>query len=560
MKLYVSVCRISVLVLMLSNSITLFGDPTKKLIDSLFQRLRNPEDDSVKVYTLISLSTVYGLSDLKRAVGYAESAVRVAENSGAKRLQALSLIYCGTVYYNMGILDAATNCFTRYDKLVMETGDKQKMALSKINLGAVWLSLEDYEKAKKLHIEALQLLKEYAADNKQTTLSPSAINIYNNLSGIYREQKNFTKALEYSDLGIALARKTPNYYKILDMLLDNRAKLMILQGNFTEALKAYDEVVEINKRENDKVGLASTFVYLGELYDKQKVTDKAINYYKEAYQLSVETDNIKTIHNAATLLYKLYEKTGPADSALKYVSISNLYEQKINRQKADENFVVHELTVKYQEREKIRKADYQRKLIILWISAGLILVLAISAFLLFLRARKKERKTQLEKMNTELASRKLVLEKELLQAELELKDKQLATSVIYKIQKNEMIEDVVKHLLDSKESFKMENQEIIGSVINELGKTKEETVWNEFEIRFQQVHQSFYTNLSRNFPDLTPNERRLCAFLRLNMSTKEISTITGQSLHSINVARTRLRKKLSLTNTEKGLIEFLATL
>jgi DNA-binding CsgD family transcriptional regulator len=66
--------------------------------------------------------------------------------------------------------------------------------------------------------------------------------------------------------------------------------------------------------------------------------------------------------------------------------------------------------------------------------------------------------------------------------------------------------------------------------------------------------------LQQQFPDLSPNERRLCAFLRLNMSSKEISTITGQSIHSIQVARTRLRKKLQLTHSEQGLIEFLAAL
>jgi DNA-binding CsgD family transcriptional regulator len=59
-------------------------------------------------------------------------------------------------------------------------------------------------------------------------------------------------------------------------------------------------------------------------------------------------------------------------------------------------------------------------------------------------------------------------------------------------------------------------------------------------------------------PELSLNERRLCAFLRLNMTTKEIASITGQSPRSIEVARTRLRKKLNLTNSDTSLTDFLS--
>jgi len=60
------------------------------------------------------------------------------------------------------------------------------------------------------------------------------------------------------------------------------------------------------------------------------------------------------------------------------------------------------------------------------------------------------------------------------------------------------------------------------------------------------VHNKFYNTLNSKFPDLTPNELKLCAFLRLNMSTKEIAAITYQSYNSLSTARYRLRKKLGL--------------
>jgi DNA-binding CsgD family transcriptional regulator len=76
------------------------------------------------------------------------------------------------------------------------------------------------------------------------------------------------------------------------------------------------------------------------------------------------------------------------------------------------------------------------------------------------------------------------------------------------------------------------------------------TVWAEFEMRFQQVHQDFYRKLHETYPDLTPNEIKICAFLKLNMTTKDISAITFQSVKSIQIARTRLRKRMGIERDE----------
>ena len=74
----------------------------------------------------------------------------------------------------------------------------------------------------------------------------------------------------------------------------------------------------------------------------------------------------------------------------------------------------------------------------------------------------------------------------------------------------------------------------------------ENSIWKEFKVLFQNLHSDFYAHLYEKHPDLTANEKRLCTFIRLNMSSKEISSITQQSLKSIEMARSRLRGKLGL--------------
>lgn len=194
-----------------------------------------------------------------------------------------------------------------------------------------------------------------------------------------------------------------------------------------------------------------------------------------------------------------------------------------------------------------------------FIAVFLVMVLAIIALLFFLTKNRLQR-LQLEKQNTDLLSKNLILEKDTLEKELELNKKEMATNVMYQIKKNELVDEIVRKLLKHSPNFRKENQELIRGIIRDLEKTQKDEVWDEFELRFQGVHEDFYNKLRKINPDLSNNERRLCAFLKLNMTTKEIASITGQSPRSIEVARTRLRKKLNLTNSDTSLTDFLLSI
>lgn len=82
--------------------------------------------------------------------------------------------------------------------------------------------------------------------------------------------------------------------------------------------------------------------------------------------------------------------------------------------------------------------------------------------------------------------------------------------------------------------------------------------WKDFSYYFGQVHPSFYQNLQSRFPDLSLKEKRLCAFLRLGLSSKEIAAITFVETRSVESARNRLRKKLNL-DVDENLTTFLSS-
>jgi DNA-binding CsgD family transcriptional regulator len=166
---------------------------------------------------------------------------------------------------------------------------------------------------------------------------------------------------------------------------------------------------------------------------------------------------------------------------------------------------------------------------------------------------------QLLQKQLDLEGKNLRLEKENLQNELSNKNKELATNVLYLVKKNEFITDIA-HRLKSLSSQQPENiSQLSNNMIADLIRNTDDKVWKEFEVRFQEVHQDFYRRLNERFPELTPNEKKLAAFLRLNMSTKDISAITFQSPDSIRIARSRLRKKMELPSDD-NLIGFLESI
>ncbi|WP_264565747.1 helix-turn-helix transcriptional regulator [Flavobacterium sp. N3904] len=112
-------------------------------------------------------------------------------------------------------------------------------------------------------------------------------------------------------------------------------------------------------------------------------------------------------------------------------------------------------------------------------------------------------------------------------------------------------------MITLKKQLKKDNQETIQKIIFDIKHAQDDDVWKEFEVRFNQVYNDFYERLKDKYPDLTLNEKRICAFLRLNMTTKEICSLTRQSYNSLNVARARLRKKLNIQNEDINLVTFL---
>lgn len=152
---------------------------------------------------------------------------------------------------------------------------------------------------------------------------------------------------------------------------------------------------------------------------------------------------------------------------------------------------------------------------------------------------------QLEELN-QIKQRILSLEIERIQNELDEHQKKMTISMLKLVQNSERDALVIDKLKRIQQSLNIEDSHEINALILSYKQSSYNSNWNEFEILFNNVHQSFYEKLIDKFPNLTVTERKVCAFLWLNMNSKEIMKITFQSEEALKKVRSRLRKKLGI--------------
>jgi ligand-binding sensor domain-containing protein/DNA-binding CsgD family transcriptional regulator len=167
-----------------------------------------------------------------------------------------------------------------------------------------------------------------------------------------------------------------------------------------------------------------------------------------------------------------------------------------------------------------------------------------------LMVQKLQKKTLSEKIRADKALEDIVrLENEKLQLDNDTKNQELASTTLHLLQKNELIQDLSTKLSQiSKSSKEKETKQAIDQLLNKVASDHQmDEDWEIFALHFNQVHLDFLHRIVEKYPDITPKDQKLCAFLRMNLSSKEIAPLLGISIRGVEISRYRLRKKLHLS-------------
>ncbi|TGV02164.1 helix-turn-helix and ligand-binding sensor domain-containing protein [Flavivirga rizhaonensis] len=167
----------------------------------------------------------------------------------------------------------------------------------------------------------------------------------------------------------------------------------------------------------------------------------------------------------------------------------------------------------------------------------------------------KEQEILLKEKTIENDKKIVQLKNQSLKNEVKLKSKQLANTAMALVKKNESMLEIKNELIRNKEGFDNSStyKRLLRKIDNSIGHEDE---WEIFEYNFNQVHEAFFNQLKAKHPKLTHKDLKICAYIKMNLLTKEIAPLMNVSIRGLETHRYRLKRKLNLEN-DKSLSEYL---
>jgi tetratricopeptide (TPR) repeat protein len=337
----------------------------------------------------------------------------------------------------------------------------------------------------------LELKKEYAALYRSIGICMSSIDMEKALD-------YFRKSLEKTEEICAINPNCPAIDEIRLLVYNDMGAAWSDAARFDSAFFYCRKALNYPVKINNAAYYASLHYHLGLCYFHQNNREKAMPELLAAIEISRKSGDIRIETDAVGILAKIYEQQNDFYRAAQMFRLSNVLKDSVSN--ATRIKELSQIETQYLLEKQQRESELNRQFILdrrklriwqtLFVAVSLLSLLTI-ILLFYLNRRMKNKNNLLEQQN-------LLLQNE----NLELK--------------------------------------------NRPSNPNEDSVWNEYGLLSQHLPQDFYNNLHQQHPNLTPNEKKLSAFIRLNMSSKEISSITFQSVKSIEIARSRLRQKLKL--------------
>jgi tetratricopeptide (TPR) repeat protein len=479
----------------------------------------------------------YYKGDYSVALTYYEKAseIYLKINNPAESSELLNRI--AMTYWSLGINDKALHYMLEFIKLI-NGGRPKALGIGYNNIGAIYKDLGDNEKALEFYRKAADYY-ELAGDSLDL---PSPLT---NIGNIFSSKEIPDSALYYYSLSLRISDAMDDRLQSAKTK-HNIALLCIKTGKFDEAGKLLKEYMDISREVGYKEGIAQSLLSLGNYYENLGDTSEAIQYYQDCIALADSIKLLQILKNAHLGLSEAMLNRHRYKEALEqYKKYAEVKDSIYNSEKAR---IITELQTRYETEKKqqenkllIKNNELKdRRISALYMIIGGFIILTISIVILIIQYRKIT------------LGKKLLAESEAarLFEKVDYQKHELADGALALSRNLSFIGKLLTDLKSLSNHVDEAGTRNLASIIRNIQRLDADPAWNEFELRFQNVHTRFYDNLTREFPNLTANEMRLCALIKLGMNTKDISTVTFQNIRAIEAARLRLRKKLNLDGAE----------
>lgn len=181
------------------------------------------------------------------------------------------------------------------------------------------------------------------------------------------------------------------------------------------------------------------------------------------------------------------------------------------------------------------------------------LLVAVSVFYVVIRVRERrakvEKRRYIEKQERIRKLEQAAFTEERLKNELENKNKELAAIAMKTICKNEQLSDLQSRITTIKEVASKQVEKKLSDLLGFIESEIANDDWDDFELRFDLAHNNFIKKLKEEYPVLSPHDLKICAYLKMNLSSKEIAQLLNMTVRGVENARYRVRKRLELDSS-----------
>ncbi|MBN3036192.1 MAG: tetratricopeptide repeat protein [Bacteroidales bacterium] len=509
--------------------------------DSLQRLLQQPVHDTGRIMFMNRLAEE--LAPLDPGLSHRLSDVALEESKNLKFNRGVAYAYMnqGILHRLRGMHDEAGKMYFESLRIMEEEEYRPGIAAVCKQIGIMMAAVGDFQGS----LAYLNRALDFYTRHQERIMLPE---LYHNMGIAFENLGNSQQALSNYFKSLEISRELDDPYMI-GVNYGRIGNIYYLAGD-SQCLTFYRLWMSIAGTAGNLAGQCDASLSIGRYFNSIGKPDSSIHYLIFSDELAKDIDNLSLEGQVAKELSLAFEMTGDPRMALAYHKEFTSLNDSLNIMS-----MIREITrmeIVYQARKEDALAGLRMKktrLVYSAISAALLIVLALIGFFYF-KQRKGIRNMRLE-------NDKLLRIRNRLDEKLHFRQHELESTIRFQLEKNELLTRFMEKLNEYLPNLITENQQRIREVVQELKTALEFQYWKDFEIRFREVHQTFYDVLDERFPGLTPGEKRLCAFLKLGMTTREIATLTRQNTSAIEAARIRLRKKLNISGTDTDLAELL---
>jgi len=425
--------------------------------------------------------------------------------------------------------------FLEAEKLMLAAKKPEYLGIIYNNLANYFKDLEDIPSAKAYYGKAKKVF-EARGDKRAVAM------VYNNLGVIYRKINLLDSALYVYEEANKLLVSINNSFLLAQNSL-NIGNVYEQKGELDQAEAAFLRCLQLSESSNVQYGVLLSTLNLGNLYRLKKDFPRSKDWLNRALKLSNSMGLAREKGLVLERLSWLARDTNNYEEAyaqsVKAASIQDSLASESGKK------VVQALQEKFENeisKNEVLTLKTKNQQVTLGLSGAGIGILALTILVLVVLNRQKRILTQ--KLMAEA-------EREVLSKSIQVKDMELTTQALQLLQLKKKMQD---HVQDSE------------SVLGQGKENKErfqiresfDMLLKDFENRISSSNEDFYQKLLGAYPDMKPSELKLCSYLRLNLSTKELAEILNKSARTIENARFSIRKKMGLKPEDNLVAQLIA--